>query len=238
MSSSNIPPIPPIPSFPPLPPSEKPVENKRRWWLWGLVGCGGLIVGLVIIGIVAAIAIPMIMKARNANNDQAAYQSQTTMMADQQAPAQPPTSQEQAPLPENAMPAQPAEATAPPAAPPTGQEPAAQSAPQAPTGPTVGAGWLPAYPHARNVTQVGGSVEAGWKTGGLSYSTSDNEQTVIRFYQEQLTALGIPGQESYDESTKNHMYNAQTADGSRYVSVGASRVGNTTIVGIGYRSKN
>lgn len=235
MSSSNIPPIPPIPSFPPLPPSEQPAENKRRWWLWGLIGCGGLIVGIIIIGIVAAIAIPLIIKARTANQDRAAYQGQTTMMADQgAAQSQAPAGQEQALLPESVMPERPGQGTVQPATPLTGQEPTVQPT----SGPTVGPGWLPAYPNARNVTQVGGTPEAGWNTGGLSYATSDTEQTVIRFYRERLTPLGIAGQQSYDEATKNHMYNAQTSDGSRYVSVGASRVGNTTIVGIGYRSKN
>ena len=179
MSSPNTPPIPPIPHFPPLPRSEQPVEQKRRWWFWGLIGCGALLVGFVIVAILAAVAIPFITKARVTNDNEISLR-----------------------------------------------------------GPAAGPEWLPAYPNAKNVTQVAGKAEAGWNTGGLSFSTSDTEETVIRFYRERLTALGIPGQQSYDQATENRMYTAQTSDGTRYISVGASRAGRTTIVGIGYRSKN
>jgi type IV pilus assembly protein PilA len=46
-----------------------PEKKKSKAWIWGLVGCGCLFVLIVMVGIIAAIAIPSLLRARIAANE-------------------------------------------------------------------------------------------------------------------------------------------------------------------------
>jgi hypothetical protein len=47
MSNNWVPPVPPIPT------TAQPPQKKSRWWLYGLLGCGGLILVVIVIVVAA-----------------------------------------------------------------------------------------------------------------------------------------------------------------------------------------
>jgi len=240
MSSPNLPPIPqipPIPDIPAIPDDQQPAAKKRAWWFWGLIGCAGLlVVGTFVLAVVAAIAIPAIMKAMDNNRQQVTTVNQPVQPPFGQAPQQTPQA---GAFPANLTGA--GQAVAPTA--PTGQaagQGVSNAWPSDPSGQPINApAWIPYYPNANGANRLKETVDnRGVRRGGLSFSTADSDQAVIAFYRERLTALGMQGKEWFEQETNSRMYEARSADNSRSLTVGASTISGITIVGFGYQSAN
>jgi hypothetical protein len=94
--------------------------------------------------------------------------------------------------------------------------------------------WVPAYPGAK---PEGGttSIEGDKLTGRIGYSTADQPDDVIAFYQERLEALGLePDQDQVDATATMALFTAVSSDETRKVTVMASRFGEQTNIQISY----
>ncbi len=98
--------------------------------------------------------------------------------------------------------------------------------------------WLPAYP---DVTPTGGmsSEEQGRRGGSISFSTTDSVTRVIDFYKEKLAEQGLhPRDEGAGSGTEEFaMLTVRTDDEKKTVTVTASRSDNQTNVGVSFEEK-
>jgi hypothetical protein len=226
-NSSYVPPVPPVPGEPPKP-------KKRSWWLYGLIGCAGIIV----IGIIVAVAGGMWLWNKVPKNENEAV----AFIVEKANP-----DLEVLSVDTNA-------GTISVRNKKTGEH-LTMSLDDAKNGKftietdkgkaVIGAGaienipsWVAIYPGSKPEGGFSGE-EQGKKTGVMSFTTSDSVSQVIDFYKEKLAAEGLEPQEQggFTGTESFSVFTARSPDERRTVSVSATRDQEQTRVQVSFEEK-
>ncbi|RPI24511.1 MAG: hypothetical protein EHM61_16860 [Acidobacteria bacterium] len=240
MSSNYVPPIP-----------GQPQKKKTPWWIWGLLGCGGLIVVVVIVVVaggaylwtkVPKTELGMVARVIEMTNPDVQVVSLDeargiVTLKDKKTGKQVTVNLEDAKQGKISFTDGKESVTI------GGQEgvikvegekgsavygQAPQNLPS----------WLPAYPGA--TAQPGGmsSDMEGVKAGVVNFTTSDSVSKVIAFYKEKLGENGLqPGDEGEQPNEDFASLTARSEDEKKSVTVTATRTESQTTVGVSYEEK-
>jgi len=243
MSNSNY--VPPIPG--------QPVKKKTAWWVWGLLGCGGLIVLVVVIAVaggaylwtkVPKTELGMVAKVIEMTNPNVQVVSldedrQIVTLKDKKTGKEVTVNLEDAKNGKFSFSSNDGKESVT-----FGGEDGVIKV-QGEKGTTVLGqapknlpSWLPTYP---DVTPAGGMSNEGQgqRGGAINFSTSDAVSKVIAFYREKLAEQGLhPGDESSSSNTEDYgTLTARSDDEKKTVTVTASRSDNQTNVGVTFEEK-
>lgn len=239
MSSNYVPPI--------------PGKKKTAWWVWGLLGCGGLIVVVVVVLVaggaylwhkVPKTELGMVAKAIELSNPDVEVvkldeDRQVVTLKDKKTGKELTVNLEDAKKGKFSFSSKDGKESVT-----FGGEEGVIKV-QGEKGTTILGqapknlpSWLPAYPGA---TPSGGmsSDEQGRRGGAINFTTADAVSKVIAFYKEKLAEQGLhPGDESSSSVTEEFgMLTARSEDEKKTVSVTASRSDNQTSVGVTFEEK-
>jgi hypothetical protein len=243
MSNSNY--VPPIPG--------QPGKKKTAWWVWGLLGCGGLIV-IVVVVLVAGGAylwtkvpkteLGVVAKAIELSNPDVEVvkldeDRQIVTLKDKKTGKELTVNLEDAKKGKFSFSSDDGKESVT-----FGGEEGVIKV-QGEKGTTILGqapknlpSWLPAYP---GVTPAGGmsNEQQGQRGGAINFSTSDSVSKVIAFYKEKLAEQGLhPSDESSALSMENFgMLTVRSEDEKKSVTVTASRADNATGVGVTFEEK-
>jgi len=243
MSNSNY--VPPIPG--------QPAKKKTAWWVWGLLGCGGLIVVVVVIAVaglgylwtkVPKTELGVVARAIQLTNPDIEVVSldedrQTVTLKDKKTGKELTVNLEDAKNGKFSFSSN------------DGKESVTFSGEdgvikvQGEKGTAVLGqapknlpSWLPAYPGA---TPQGGmsSEEQERRGGAIHFTTSDSVSQVLAFYKEKLSEQGLhPGDDAGSSNTEEFgIFTARSEDEKKSVSVTASRASDQTTVGVTFEEK-
>ncbi len=242
MSNSNY--IPPIPDQP---------KKKTAWWVWGLLGCGGLIV-LVVVVLVAGGAylwhkapkteLGMVAKIIEMTNPDVEVVSldenrQVVTLKDKKTGKQLTVNLEDAKKGKFSFSSNDGKESVT-----LGGEEGVIKV-QGEKGTTVLGqapknlpSWLPTYP--ASTPQGGMSTDSqGQRGGAINFTTSDPVSKVIAFYKEKLAEQGLHPSDESDSSTTEELgiFTARSEDEKKSVTVNASRQNDQTTVGVTFEEK-
>ncbi len=240
MSNSNY--VPPIPG-----------KKKTAWWVWGLLGCGGLIV-VVLVVLVAGGAylwqkvpkteLGMVAKAIELSNPDVEVvkldeDRQVVTLKDKKTGKELTVNLEDAKKGKFSFSSDDGKESVE-----IGGEDGVIKV-QGEKGTTILGqapknlpSWLPAYPGA--ATQGGMSTDQqGQRGGAINFTTSDPVSKVIAFYKEKLAEQGLHPPESGDSSATEELgiFTARSEDEKKSVTVTASRSNDQTSVGVSFEEK-
>ena len=243
MSNSNY--VPPIPG--------QPVKKKTAWWVWGLMGCGGLLVLIVVVVLAAGAYVwhkvpktelGMVAKAIEYTNPNVEVVSldearQVVTLKDKKTGKTLTVNLEDAKQGKFSFSSNDGKESVT-----FGGEDGVIKV-QGEKGTTVLGqapenlpSWLPTYPGG---TAQGGmsNDEQGQRGGVVNFTTSDPVSKVIAFYKEKLAEQGLhPGDEGDTSATEElGIFTARSEDEKKSVTVSASRQNDQTTVGVTFEEK-
>ncbi|RPJ86306.1 MAG: hypothetical protein EHM18_06905 [Acidobacteria bacterium] len=239
MSNSNY--VPPIPG-----------KKKTAWWVWGLLGCGGLIVVVVVVLVaggaylwtkVPKTELGMVAKVIELSNPNVEVVSldearQIVTLKDKKTGEQITVNLEEAKQGKFSFSKDGKESVT------IGGEDGVIKV-QGEKGTTILGqapknlpSWLPSYP---GVTPTGGmsTEEQGLRGGSINFSTSDSVAQVIAFYQEKLAEQGLHPDDAGQGSNTDDFgaLTARSEDQKKTVTVTASRSDDQTSIGVTFEEK-
>jgi len=241
MSNSNY--VPPIPG--------QPAKKKTAWWVWGLLGCGGLIVVVVVIAVaglgylwtkVPKTELGVVARAIQLTNPDVEVVSldedrQIVTLKDKKTGKQLTVNLEDAKRGKFSFTDGKESVTF------GGEDGVIKVQGEKGTAiygeaPKNLPSWLPTYPGA--APQGGMSnEEQGQRGGAINLTTSDPVSKVIAYYKEKLAEQGIHPGDGGDASATEELgiFSARSDDEKKSVTVTASRSNDQTSVGVTFEEK-
>jgi len=243
MSNSNY--VPPIPG--------QPVKKKTAWWMWGLLGCGGLILVVAVVLVaggaylwhkVPKTELGIVAKTIELTNPDVEVvkldeDRQVVTLKDKKTGKELTVNLEDAKQGKFSFSSKDGKESVT-----FGGEDGVIKV-QGEKGTTILGqapknlpSWLPTYPGA--TTQGGMSTdEQGQRGGAINFTTSDPVSKVIAFYKEKLAEQGLHTGDAGDSSSTEELgiFTARSEDEKKSVTVTASRSNDQTNVGVTFEEK-